>query len=696
VGGTLLVISAAPLFTDDLWWHLGLGRAYASFGPWLAEDPLLYTATSAPAPAAWLSDLALYGVHQLAGFNGLRILHALLVAAILVLAWTLLRRAGHSRAVASLGTVLLACLAAYRLFQLRPHLVSMLAAFACYALLIEGGGAATRRRIALVCGLLAVWANMHAAFLLGPILLAAGLCGIAVARPFRDAEGRRRDTAHARALAAALVFGTLATLLNADGFGQHLAYFSAGFATPELSSVSDEWRRIDLFAWPLENLPPSLEVLLIVWLLVIATPLAGLHTLRRWQRGESGGPPPALLGVAGASLLAMLLAVRFVWLGLFPLLLIASALHAARAAGAVRLRRELAGAGLALLAAGGFFLFGDWPMLASAWPRSLAQFRQPYPSSKYSGHATGFLEDTGLSGHLFNEYIQGGYLGYRLAPRLRAYVNGSMNVPNDAMSAYAAIRQVRGVPDDESFEDVLERMQVDVFLGVRLPQTARANRPPIFTTAHLEAVPGWVQVFRNLGAAVYVRDNARNAENLDRVARWYASQGVPYDRKRGFEPARVIEADSHWAVRKALVPVNIDQIMAMRFGGSPSDRLSASAHLAALYATLGEYESAMELDTQILAARPAATTARRRLVWCLLRLDRPLEADAAAEALRRAPDDGLSHFVAKLARRNAKTERAEVRRQIALRLPVFLRAEASSMMARVVSAPPRPARKSLD
>ena len=52
--------------------------------------------------------------------------------------------------------------------------------------------------------------------------------------------------------------------------------------------------------------------------------------------------------------------------------------------------------------------------------------------------------------------------------------------------------------DDESFAEVLDRMQVDVFLGTRLPQTGRANRPTLSTTAHLEFVPGWVQVFRNV------------------------------------------------------------------------------------------------------------------------------------------------------------------------------------------------------
>ena len=57
-----LVLAAAgqPLFTDDAWWHLGLGRAFAAAGPWLSEDPLLFDAAAPPSPSAWLFDLALH------------------------------------------------------------------------------------------------------------------------------------------------------------------------------------------------------------------------------------------------------------------------------------------------------------------------------------------------------------------------------------------------------------------------------------------------------------------------------------------------------------------------------------------------------------------------------------------------------------------------------------------------------------
>ena len=155
----------------------------------------------------------------------------------------------------------------------------------------------------------------------------------------------------------------------------------------------------------------------------------------------------------------------------------------------------------------------------------------------------------------------------------------------------------------------------------------------------------------------------------------------------------MIEGAPNWAIRQGLVPVDIDQLQAARFGGPTQARVAAGTRLAALYATLGEYEQALALDRQRLSAQPGAMAARRRVVWCLLRLDRPAEADAAAEALRRAPpNDWISQRIASAAKRAARTPRKQVRAQLVARLPLFSRSEAFELTRRVVSATPRPPR----
>ena len=66
--------------------------------------------------------------------------------------------------------------------------------------------------------------------------------------------------------------------------------------------------------------------------------------------------------------------------------------------------------------------------------------------------------------------------------------------------AHGAIRQHRGATPAESLVELLDRHRVVVFMGTRLPQIPRPNRPGASTVAHLENAPGWIPVFRNPGS----------------------------------------------------------------------------------------------------------------------------------------------------------------------------------------------------
>jgi hypothetical protein len=697
LAGLVLVAAGQPLQTDDAWWHLALGRAYARSGPLLAADPLLHTAPGPPAPAAWLADLALFAAGSAGGFAGLRVAHLCLVAGILALAWSLLRRASGSRSAASLGVGVFAALAAYRLFQLRPELGTILATLVLYRLLLEDPAPPSRRRVGLAALLLGLWANAHSGFLLGPLLLAAALGGLALAAALGPASRRQRERARASRLAAALGLGLLATLANPGGLAQHLAYFRAGAQTPELAQVADEWARLDLFRLPLQSLPPSPLAWGIAWALLALVLGVAARAVARWRRGDGGeadDADPALVAVAGASLVALLSAVRFLWLGIFPLLLAARAARAgfgARAGGGRAAAGAIAAAGALLVV--GFLRLGDWRMISWGIPSAGPGWAQPYPAGKYHAHAVWFLADAELEGNLFNDYFLGGFLGYWLAPELRAFVNGSLNVEVDALKAYGALRDRRGLPGAD-FLELLDRYRVDLFVGVRLPQLPEPGRPWIYSTGHLEGAPGWVPVFRDLRSAVYLRTNARHPENLERVADYYARAGVPFDPQQGFDPARAIREAPAWAVAHGLVPVDFSALEATSHSPDPSRRRGALDRLASLYAALGLYEQAVRIDRRLLRSSPTALAPRRRLVWSLLRLRRGAEALEAAEALARAPaQDTLCRAIASAARRYATLGDADEAARLAARLPVLTAAEADGLLAGVAAPAPRPWRR---
>jgi hypothetical protein len=692
----LLLAVGQPLFTDDSWWHLALGREFARAGPRLAADPLLFTAPGPPEPVSWLFDLGLYEIVELAGFAGLRVVHLLLVVAILCLAWSLLRRASGSRTAASLLTGGFVVLSAYRLVQLRPHLVTMLATLILYRLLVEGGAVPTKRRIAFAAMLLAFWINVHAGFLLGLVVIGAALGGSLVAIPSRSETRRRTERSRAIGLAVALVLTAAATLMNPSGVESHLAYFSAGVDTPALSRVGDEWAPIELFRFPVASLPPSPLAWSLIWVLVVGSVVACASALRGWRRETKPDPAPAidpaLVSLTLVSLVAMWIAVRFSWLAIFPLLLLAESGRRTTWFRATRFRgssRPLhwAAAAAALLMLPGFLRFGIWPAITTTLPSSLAGYAQPYTAAKYHSHAVWVLADAGLEGNLFNEYFMGGFLGYWLAPQLRCFVNGTLNVEAAAIDANLPIRERRGALPGESFLELLDRQRIDVFFGIRQPQVGAPNRPWFYTTAYLEGSPGWIRIFRNQRSALYLRANARNDANLKRIDEYYAREGVPFDPRDGFDPERVLRERSSWAIAHGLVPVEFQRLVGATRAHDTSRRQGALDRLSSVYAALGVYDRAAGIDRQLLEEEPRALRPRRRLVWSMLRLGRATEAAEAAGPLARAGDP-LSRAITGAAA-HAVSHPTDDPVTWSARLPVFTNAEAWRLLAGQLLPPAR-------
>jgi hypothetical protein len=689
----LLLASGQPIVTDDTWWHLALGEAFAREGPRLAADPLLFTAPGPPSPASWAADVILFGLERGAGFTGLRLAHVALVAGILALAGSLLWRASRSAATAGLGTAAFAVCAAYRLVQIRPHLFSMIATLVLARLLFDRSDVPSWRRIAFAALLLAVWSNLHAGFLLGPLLIGAATAALLIVAPLRTPAQRGLDRRRAVRLAAAFCIVALATLANPAGLGALLPYFDAGATTPALARVGDEWSAVDLFRLPRPGLPPSPLAWTLLWGLVVGTASAGLRAAWGWRRpADAAGSriDPALLGVAVASLAASLTAVRFVWLAIFPLMLLARWQPAGVRSMRSPCSRAWLAAALAVLLLIGFVRGGDWRTIAGSMPRSWTGYAQPYAAAKYHAHAVWLMQDAGLEGNLFNEYALGGFLGYWLSPRIRTFVNGSLNVSKEAIEANLPLRMRRGVRAGEGFPAALDRLGIDLFLGIHLPETGPRGRPWFYTTGHLEREPGWIQIFRNLRSALYLRDGPRNAANLERLATFYEDERVPFDRERGFEPERAIRLAPAWAIRHGVIPLGFAEIeAAARDALRPRRRDAALDRLASLYATLGLYERAMRADRQLLAARPEALRPRRRLAWSLLREGRAAEALEVASSADAAPErDALLRGISAAARGALDLDGRKAAARAAT-LPVFTRPEAAQVLSGFVPPPPR-------
>jgi tetratricopeptide (TPR) repeat protein len=328
-------------------------------------------------------------------------------------------------------------------------------------------------------------------------------------------------------------------------------------------------------------------------------------------------------------------------------------------------------------------------MISGTIPRSWQEYAKPFPAAKYHVGSVWLLADAELEGKLWNEYFLGGFLGYWLAPGAREFVNGSLNLPREALAAQVALQRGQGLSPDEGFLALLDRYEVDLFFGIGLPQLPRPNRPWLYSTGHLERAPGWIPVFRDLHGAVSLRTHARNRANLARIAAHYAREGVPFDELRGFDAAAVIRAAPAWALAHGLVPGDFASLEADASEGDPARKRWALDRLASIWLALGAYDESIAIDRRLLRSNPGADAPSRRLVWALLRQDRVEEAREAARGLARARTGDLSAAIAAAARRAEAGDDPDARIALLARLPVFTRAEASQVAAGVDVRPTR-------
>ncbi len=225
--------SPAVLNDPDTWWHLATGAWIFAHGAVPTADPFSFTMPGAPWSAhEWLSELLLQGAYRLAGWSGVVVLTGAGVAMALLIVTRRAVRDGLG------GTPLLVLmLLSFSLVSgsllARPH-VFALALLAAWTSGLLAARDADRAPSMLMLPLMALWANMHASFLLG----------LALAGPFAleailAAPAERR----ARVLRDWAVFGlaaACAALINPQFYKAFL--YPLGVMNLSFLTEITEWR----------------------------------------------------------------------------------------------------------------------------------------------------------------------------------------------------------------------------------------------------------------------------------------------------------------------------------------------------------------------------------------------------------------------------------------------------------------------
>ncbi len=181
------LLASTPSHNSDLWLHLASGRALVHGQAPLGTDPFASTTEGVYwVNHSWLSDAGLYALYEIGDGKALAIAKAALVTALAGLFFCFRRRGTRAGMVAFAAAAAVLALGPW--LPLQPVLASLFGtALTLYLLerpaLVEGFRAErARSRRWLLVPLFALWANLDAWFLLGPVLVGLYALDAAVRR----------------------------------------------------------------------------------------------------------------------------------------------------------------------------------------------------------------------------------------------------------------------------------------------------------------------------------------------------------------------------------------------------------------------------------------------------------------------------------------------------------------------------------
>jgi hypothetical protein len=425
------------------------------------------------------------------------------------------------------------------------------------------------------------------------------------------------------------------TWLNPRGFEQHLTFLTE-------SQVGLIWKIQDDFLpyrpWsPPADAGPAFTSLAF-WLcnLLYASFFwsAGRRLLRLARERSAAaleGFDAVHFGLGLAAFMASLVAVRFHWLALFPLLYLLRGVAPPPLAPVWR----LAGATFALAISAVLPAAAVMPAFTAEVEREPSGYwRSDWLDVRYCGPGARFLSEAGLEGRLYHPFNLGGFLGYWLSPRLQTFIDGRLDhVPLAVLEDYLTVRRTSRRGPTPPLRQRLDRWGIDLFFADTFPEAWYLDRESGF---HLRRLPEWIPVFVARSHAIYLRHNPRNRVNIERVAAYYARLGVPFDRQRGLDVARVIaEAPDFAAAQQLVLPTRAD-LVRRASSSDPARRARALEVLARHAWRVGNFASQVELDRQLVALRPEARDPAFRLADALLALGRSRQALPVAQGLLRA------------------------------------------------------------
>ncbi len=432
------LVSVSPVPPHDFWWHARIGEQIVHLRAIPTADTFSFVAQGRPVfYQSWLSEVALYGLLYAGGLPLAIFVQALLIAFTYGWLYLLCREgSGGNHRLAAFCTVWV-LFAASNNWAIRPQSFSFLP-FLLFLWVLRGYVRGRRVPVWLLPVVMALWVNLHGAFILGAIMALLVLAGSLLDRhlPLRRDSGPPA----LKPLAVAALATLPAMLLNPRGLGV-IGYVINLLTNPPSQQLIMEWRQPDIHGFQ----GRLFYALLLVCVLAFATSRRRL----RWA--------DLLLFAAFAWM--GLTSIRYViWFGLVAAPLLAESLAAQNwpiSERWARFKQSRLGQILFVGQEGGYpgftvliiTLIVLEVLIALPWNKE----RLPLPPA-VAGlttpdtpvAATQFLLEHDLPGPLFHDMGYGSYLIWAAWPRVRVFSDPRVELyPLDLWLDYATISSAR-------------------------------------------------------------------------------------------------------------------------------------------------------------------------------------------------------------------------------------------------------------
>lgn len=512
--GAMAVVSAfwllQPINDPDFFWHLKTGEWIREHQELPEQDPFNYTSLSVPPEkqrfvltSYWLSQLVYHAIHSFLGIPGILALKFLIA---LLFAQALLKlRRGDPVVHAALVLCFLPLF--YGLYPLeRPQVFSFLGFATLLALLENERTPANTSRGWKSClpipALMLLWANLHGGHAIGQIALVlfVVLEAVKFAHPALHPGSRDRY----RRLLFVGIAGLVASFINPNTW--HALQIARIPATDFLGNP-DYFSTVQFFR---EMRQP---LIFIFW---VALPLAAASCLSTITKPDI----TSIALLAGTGYFGFL-HVRYLPFFMICAVPVIGTLFSAKRV--LKLTRPLLAAGSVVLAA--YFSRSELPS------RERLDLALRVNGDIFPVRAADFVLANDLKGNLYNSYLWGGYLLWRLGPERKVFVDGR-GINMEAVYQTYSINEAFTVAG--ATLPYWKRLLRQYGVGyVVIPRVPRYKGVVFYAARKLAGAllndPEWVPVYVDAITIVFVlrmpehRDViARHAISKERVLGWVA------------------------------------------------------------------------------------------------------------------------------------------------------------------------------